>query len=69
MPTLRSNRWVFVMAPALLIATGCGSNESNISTKGSTTSAEAASSPEEMLKRAADPPKKAVPSGYPRPSR
>jgi hypothetical protein len=70
MPTLRSNRWVFVMAPALLIVTGCGgNNESGINTKGTTTSPEAASSPEEMLKRAAAPAKKVIPSGYPRPGR
>jgi hypothetical protein len=70
MPTLRSIRWVFVMAPALLIVTGCGSNESNIDIKGTTTSPDAASSPEEMLKRAAAAPaKKNVPSGYPRPGR
>jgi hypothetical protein len=70
MPTLRSNRWALVMAPALLIVTGCGgNNESGIDTTGTTTSPDAASTPEEMLKRAAAPAKKAVPAAYPRPSR
>jgi len=65
MPTLRSNPWVLVMAPALLFVAGCGSNESNIDTKGTTTSPEAASPPEDMMKRAEAAPKPAVPKGYP----
>jgi len=67
MPTLRSNRWVLLMAPALLFVTGCGaSNENNIDTKGTTTSPDATDSTEELLKRAAKPAKRVVPPGYPR---
>jgi len=65
MSTLRSNRWVFVMAPALLIVTGCGNNESGINTKGTTTSPDAAKSPEDMLKRTPPTTKKQIPAGYP----
>jgi hypothetical protein len=64
MPTLRSNPWVFVMAPVLLILAGCGSNEGNIDTRGSTTAPEAATSPEDLAKKGT-PPKQAAPPGYP----
>jgi len=61
---------MFVIVPALFIASGCaGSNEKNIDTKGTTSSPDAASTPEEMLKRAAAAPKATVPSGYPGPRR
>jgi len=54
------------MAPALFISAGCENNESNINTQGTTSSPDAASTPEEMLKRAAEAPKKTtVPPGYP----
>jgi hypothetical protein len=65
MRTLRSIRWALVVVPALLVVTGCENNENRVSTQGTTTSPEAATSTEEMLKKAAEPAKASTPSSYP----
>jgi hypothetical protein len=58
MPTLRSIRWVFAMAPVLLLVTACGeNNESRIDTKGTTSAPEAVSP--------TTPEKVATPPSYP----
>lgn len=64
MRTHRSFRWALVVAPALLLAMGCESNESNINTQGTTTSAQATNTTEESLKKEPAP-KPATPSSYP----
>jgi hypothetical protein len=67
MRTLRSIRWVLALIPALLLlgVTGCEDNEARVNTKGTTTSPEAATSTEEMLKKGAEPAKPSTPSSYP----
>ena len=65
MSKLRSCFRAIVLAPALLLLTGCENNENRIDTKGSTTSPAAVTSTEDALKRGAEPVKKTTPSSYP----
>jgi len=66
MRTHRSIRWALVVAPALLLATGCENNEKNLNTQGTTTSPQAVSTTEESLKKGAEPAAKpSTPSSYP----
>jgi hypothetical protein len=67
MPKLCSIRWVLAAVPALLllVVTGCEDNEARVNTKGTTTSPEAASSTDDMLKKGSEAPKVAPPSSYP----
>jgi hypothetical protein len=65
MRMLRSIGWALMVVPALWLVTGCEGNESNISTKGSTTAPGATDSTDEMLKRGAEPAKRSSPSNYP----
>src|SRR5262249_2171487 len=65
MRTLRSIRWALVVVPALLVVTGCENNENRVNTKGTTTSPEAATSVDEMLKKGSEPAKTPPPADYP----
>ena len=66
MPTLRSLRGALVLAPALLLATGCENNEAGVDTKGTTTSPDAVTSTDDAVKRGAQPTAKTTaPSSYP----
>jgi hypothetical protein len=69
MLTIRPIRRALVLAPFVLLVTGCTNNEGGVETRGTTTSPDATKSTEEALRRGPEASKKVTPSSYPGASR